>query len=142
MLDRREFLAVMAAMPLAGAAAIGEAHFPNRLCQFVWRNWELVNTARMAAVLGTSAGNVLRLGAAMGLPGKRTLTEDQLRRIYVTVIRQNWHLLPEAQLVQLLGWDLERLRFTLKEDDFLDHKLGPKPECEPVRWAALTAAEN
>jgi hypothetical protein len=135
----------MAGLPLVGqggAAAIGETHFPNRLCQFVWRNWELVNTERMAAVLGTSAGNVLRLGASMGLPGKRVLTEDQLRRIYVTAIRQNWHLLPEAQLVQLLGWDLDRLRFTLKEDDFLDHKLGPKPDCEPVRWAALTAAES
>lgn len=145
MLDRREFLAASAAIRLSAQSAVAqpilETHFPNRMCQFVWRNWELANTGRMAATLGTSARNVLRLGAAMGLPAKRLLHEDQLRRIYVTVIRQNWHLLSESQLVLLLGWDLRRLAFTLKEDDFLDHKLGPKPACAPVVYAPLTAAE-
>lgn len=146
MLDRREFLAAAAAVPLVAqtsvAPPITETHFPNRLCQFVWRNWPLVNTARMAAVVGASPRDILRLGNAMGLPAKPPLTGDQLRRIYVTVIRQNWHLLPVAQLVQLLGWDEARLTFTLKEDDFLDHKLGPKPDCQPVRWGPLTAAES
>lgn len=124
------------------AAAIAEPHFPNRVCQFVWRNWELANIERMAAVLGTSPGNVLRMGAAMGLPPKRRLTDDQLRRIYVTVIRQNWHLLPIEQLTQLLAWDEPRLTFTLKEDDFLDIKLGrDKPACQPVRYAKPTQAE-
>lgn len=91
-----EFLAAIAAAPLMGQAgaapAIVESHFPNRMCQFIWRNWELVNTERIAAALGTSPRNVLRLGAAMGLPAKRELRDDQLRRIYVTVIRQNWHI--------------------------------------------------
>ncbi len=146
MLDRREFLAAAAALPALAqtgvAAAIPETHFPSRVCQFVWRNWELANGERMAAVLGTTERNVLRLGAGMGLPPKRKLTADQLRRIYVTVIRQNWHLLPARQLVKLLGWDEARLEFTLKEDDFLDHKLGPKPACEPVRYAPPAAEEK
>ena len=146
MLDRREFLAAAAALPAVAqtgvAAAIPETHFPNRVCQFVWRNWELANVERMAAVLGTTARNVLRLGAEMGLPAKRTLTSDQLRRIYVTVIRQNWHLLSAGQLVELLGWDEARLEFTLKEDDFLDHKLGPKPACQAVRYAPPAADEK
>lgn len=145
MFDRREFLAFAATASIAGqqpaAPAIAETHFPNRLCQFIWRNWALTNVERMALVLGTSTGNVLRLGAAMGLPAKSRLTEDQLRRIYVTVIRQNWHLLPERQLVQLLGWDEPRLAFTLKEDDFLDVKLGRKPDCAPVVYARPNVEE-
>jgi hypothetical protein len=96
----------------------------------------------MAAVLGTSVRNVERLGRQMGLPAKRRLTDDQLRRIYVTVIRQNWHLLPNTQLVQLLGWDEARLAFTLKEDDFLDVKLGAKPDCPPVRWTTPNPEET
>jgi hypothetical protein len=147
MLDRRHFLSLAAALPAAGQSAaappIAEPHFPSRLCQFVWRNWELANIDRLAAVAGASARAILRLGAAMGLPAKRPLSDDQLRRLYVTVIRQNWHLLPEHQLTQLLGWTSERLAFTLKEDDFLDVKLGrDKPPCPPVRYATPTAADR
>jgi len=144
MLNRRELLALAAAGSMAGQtpAAITESHFPNRVCQFIWRNWPLANVDRIAAVLGTSPANVLRLGAAMGLPPKQRLSDDQLRRIYVTVIRQNWHLLNTSQLVQLLGWDEPRLLFTLKEDDFLDIKLGPKPDCAPLKYAPPNADER
>ena len=41
MLDRREFLALAGAagaMAQTGPQPIGEPHFPNRICQFVWRN--------------------------------------------------------------------------------------------------------
>ena len=76
-------------------APIPEPHFPNRLFLFVWRNWELANTDRLAKVLNTSERSVLKLGAMLGLPEKQRLTHDQLRRIYTTVIRQNWHVLPQ-----------------------------------------------
>jgi hypothetical protein len=89
----------------------------------------------MAEVLKTSPENVLELGLAMGLPDKPQLTSDQLRRIYILVIRQNWHLLPVPQLIQLLGWTRQKFEFTLKEDDFLSVKLGPKPECARVLFA-------
>ncbi len=88
----------------------------------------------MAEVVGATPQNISRVGRAMGLPPKPVLTPDQLRRIYITVIRQNWDVLPEEQLIRLLGWTNEKYRFTLKEDDFLDHKLGTKPKCEPVRY--------
>lgn len=119
----------------AGPAPIPEPHFPDRLHLFVWRNWELANLDTMARVLRTRPENVLEIGASMGLPAKPRLREDQLRRIYITVIRQNWHLLPEDQLVELLGWDRARYEFTLKEDDFLLTKLGlRKPHCEPLYY--------
>ncbi len=134
---RRTFLLAPAllAQPRPGEA---EAHFPGRLHQFVWRNWELANIERMAAVAGCPPARLLVIGRSMGLPAKPRLTADQLRRIYITVIRQNWTLLPDEQITQLLGWTPEQFAFTLKEDDFLDVKLGPKPACAPLRYADPT----
>ncbi|MFO1514185.1 MAG: hypothetical protein U1F83_14935 [Verrucomicrobiota bacterium] len=86
-----------------GVAPVPEPHFPSRLFLFVWRNWELANTDRLAQVLETDEKSVLQLGAMLGLPPKPKLSDDQLRRIYITVIRQNWHVLPHQQLIQLLG---------------------------------------
>jgi hypothetical protein len=144
-MHRRNFLAgslLLAARPAGAQPAIAEPHFPSRLHQFVWRNWELANTGRMARLVGGTEAQVLELGASLGLPPKRTLSEEQLRRMYITVIRQNWHLLPEAQIIELLGWTRERFAFTLKEDDFLDIKLGPKPPCEPLRYRAPSPEEK
>ncbi len=150
MIPRRQFLLagpVWAGIGLHGAApvsipAVEEPHFPSRLHLYVWRNWELANTAEIAKVVGASEAEILRLGESMGLPAKRTLSPDQLRRLYVTVIRQNWHVLPESQIIRLLGWNRERFAFTLKEDDFLDVKLGPKPDCAELRYAAPSPKES
>ena len=123
--------------------AVPEPHFPNRVYQFVWRNWDLANLDRMAQVVQARPVQLAELAKEMGLPPKRQLSTDFLRRIYITVIRQNWHLLPEDQIIELLGWDAERFNFTLKEDDFLDHKLGRvKPACEPLRYRKPEAAER
>lgn len=152
MIDRREFVGSLAgpvlSLPLSAHAAenppkpLAETHFPSRLHQFVWRNWELANLDRMARVGGASPAQVSAIGRSMGLPGKPRLTNDQLRRIYITVIRQNWHLLPNEQLIDLLGWDRDKFEFTLKEDDFLDHKLGPKPALDRVVYREPTEAEQ
>src|SRR5438046_5404802 len=83
---------------------IPEPHFPSRLHQFVWRNWELANLDRMAAVVKGTPEQLRQLGESMGLPAKPQLSDEQLRRIYISVIRQNWHLLPFEQIVALLGW--------------------------------------
>jgi hypothetical protein len=122
-----------------GPEPINENHFPDRLHLFVWRNWELTNIDRMAEVLSTAPANVLDVGHSMGLPPKPELTEDQLQRIYVTVIRQNWHILPAEQLKQLLGWNQEKYEYHLAEDDFLWGKLGGfKPHCETLFYEEPT----
>lgn len=127
----------------AGPKAVPEPHFPSRLYQFVWRNWELANLDRMAQVIGAHPARLAAIGAEMGLPPKRRFGEDYLRRIYITVIRQNWHLLPREQIIELLGWDAARFAFTLKEDDFLDVKLGMRqPECETLRYRTPSPAEQ
>jgi len=111
-------------------------HFPDRLHAFVWRNWEMVPPKRMAEVLDTTAENVLEVGQSMGLPMHVAPPAEYQERGYISIIRRNWHILPYEQLLTLLGWDAERLAFTLREDDFLWIKLGSlKPACPLLRYA-------
>ncbi len=115
--------------------AIEFKHFPDRLHAFVWRNWEMVSLERMAGVLGTTPEKVRRVGESMGLPLHQQPPAEYLQRGYITIIRRNWHLLPYEQLLTLLGWDADKLAFTLKEDDFLWVKLGLfKPSCSLLRY--------
>ncbi len=121
---------------------IAAGHFPSRLHAFVWRNWESVETGRMAGMLGTSPDRVLALGRSMGLPGPGPVDDRRQQRGYVTLIRRNWHLLPYEQLLTLLDWPVQRLACALKEDDFLWVKLGMlKPRCQPLAWHDPTPAE-
>ncbi|MBL8227995.1 MAG: hypothetical protein JNL98_05945 [Bryobacterales bacterium] len=151
-MNRRLFLTLPPAAFFAEAGAegsfpevtaIAEPHFPNRLYQYVWRNWDLANLDRMAAVVGARPAQLAELARHLGLPPKRQFSDDYLRRIYITVIRQNWHLLPEPQIIALLGWSTDQFAFTLKEDDFLDVKLGRvKPACAPLRYHPPTEADR
>lgn len=111
-------------------------HFPDRLHACVWRCWGLIEPERLAAVLGAEPGAVVALGRSMGLPEPPPVTEPVRRRVYITVIRRLWHLLPYEQLLELLGWSAAELDYALREDDFLFVKLGYlKPECPPLRWS-------
>ena len=114
-------------------------HFPTPVHTFVWRNWTLVSTERMAEVLDTSEENVLRVGSAMGLPAPEPIDPQIRQRAYITIIRRNWHLLPYEQLTTLLGMTEDELAFTLREDDFLYIKLGRmKPNCPVLRYEEPT----
>src|SRR5579859_5357301 len=53
------------------------SHFPDRLHGFVWRNWELVPCARLAAVLQAGTRAIRRLAARMGLPPQPHISADQ-----------------------------------------------------------------
>ena len=106
--------------------------FPTRAQCFIYRNWEMLSPARLARVLSADEETVCRMAADMGL-GESTANEELwLTRGYVTLIRANWHLLTYPQLCTLLDWDEERLAFMLKEDDFLDVKLGRAKPCVPT----------
>ncbi|GAA3405163.1 glycoside hydrolase family 20 zincin-like fold domain-containing protein [Paenibacillus hodogayensis] len=117
-------------------------YFPTRQQLFIWRNWGTVEALRLAEVLNTSLENVNKLAADMGLPNQEPVQDRWMERGYITIIRDNWHVLPYDQLLQLLGWSEERLGFTLKEDDFLHVKLGDfKPDAKPVIYRGLTDDE-
>jgi hypothetical protein len=110
-------------------------HFPDRLHAFVWRNWSLVPTERLAKVVGAQPTGIRRMGRAMGLSEPPAISREQQARSYITTIKRNWHLLNYSQLLELLGWTREQLAYTLREDDFLFIKLGSlKPHCKPLRF--------
>lgn len=112
-------------------------HFPDRLHEFIWRNWNAVDAAKMAEVIRTDRASVAAVAASMGLPGQAQVPPEMKDRGYITLIRRNWHLLPYDQLLQLLGMTPERLAFSLREDDFLWVKLGGlKPKCQPLFYQA------
>jgi len=118
-------------------------HFPSRLHAYVWRNYEVVPAERIAEVVGASPQQIVALAKSMGLPDPPRVTEQQVRRSRITVIRRNWHLLPYEQLLALLGCTADELAYDLREDDFLYIKLGVhKPKCEPIRYAEPDAAQQ
>ncbi len=117
-------------------------HFPSTLHAVVWRNWDIVDHKRIAATLQMSPSDVFSIGTSMGLPLPQRLTNLKRKRIALTIIRRNWHLLPYDQLLQLLDWTPSELEFTLREDDFLYVKLGNhKPDCPAVHYRPQTQAE-
>ncbi len=119
--------------------AIEVDHFPSRMHTFVWRNWPIVHVERLAKVLDTSSENVREIAESMGLTPQHPIPEKDKNRIYITLIRRNWHLLPYNQLLTLLDMTAEDLAYSLREDDFLFIKLGRlKPKCEPLRYTPPT----
>lgn len=112
-------------------------HFPTRMQAFIFRNWELVDKSRIAKVLKVDVDTVNKIAFDMGLPAQRDVSVF-LKRGYITIIKQNWHILPYAQLLELLDWTEEKLAYILKEDDFLSVKLENfKFDCKPVVYEAL-----
>ncbi|HHV97432.1 MAG TPA: hypothetical protein GXX37_13370 [Clostridiaceae bacterium] len=123
--------------------AVTFPHFPTIQQAIVWRNWEMVPVDRLAKVLETTEENILELAAGLGLDVPPNVNKYWLERGYITLIRQNWHLLTYEQILTLLDWTDEKLQFTLKEDDFLYHKLGMfKPYVEKAIYRPLTEEEN
>ena len=118
---------------------IDMSHFPTLYQCFIYRNWEMISPRRLADVLNCDEERVKAEAKALGLPESQADEGLWLDRGYITVIRANWHLLPYDQLCRLLGWTEEKLCFILREDDFLDYKLGLiKPYCEPLSVIELT----
>jgi hypothetical protein len=117
-------------------------YFPSKQYALIWRNWGLVDLSRLAKILKTSEENILNLGESMGLPVPYQYDSIWQTRGYITIIRNNWHLLPYSQLLELLGWTEERMAFTLKEDDFLWHKFGNlKPAAKEIYYTDPTDKE-
>ncbi|MCF6286165.1 MAG: hypothetical protein L3K26_13385, partial [Candidatus Hydrogenedentes bacterium] len=118
-----------------GAPAVESRHFPDRVHEFVWRNWNAVPPTKIAQILNATEADVTALAVSMGLPGSANVPPAMRARGYVSLIRRNWHLLPYEQLLELLEMTPERLDVMLREEDFLWIKLGrTKPVCEPVRY--------
>ena len=118
-------------------------HFPTRFQAVIWRNWGLAEPERLARILGTTTAMVNELAEQMGLIGDFGGVYKLWRtRGYITILRKNWHLLPVGQILELLDWNEDKLRFHLKEDDFLQIKLGGgNPKTDRVVYRPLTRGQ-
>lgn len=106
------------------------------------RNFGLVDRAVLARVLGTTEEIIVREAERLGI-GRIPFDERWMQRGYITIIKNNWHLLPYEQLIDLLGMDADRLDYLLKEDDFLGEKLGSfKPYVDKVVYTELSETEK
>lgn len=105
------------------------------------RNYGLVTNEKLAAVLGTDAETVKNEAERLGI-GKIKYDPRWKKLGYINIIKNNWHLLPYSQLLELLEMDEEELAYCLKEDDFLAIKLGSfKAEAEEIKYSPLTKDE-
>ena len=108
---------------------------------FLLRNWGMVSVDKFAKILKTTPGIVKEEGERLGL-SSIPYNSDWSKKGYITLIRNNWHLLTYSQLQVLLDMDEKSLEFTLKEDDFLDIKLGSfKPYTDELVYTPLTEKE-
>lgn len=119
------------------------SHFPARFQFVIFRNWNRIPVERIASVLATTAERIIREAERMGL---RPYDPEQCRRWekygYLTLIRQNWHILDYEQLLKLLNIDSSRLYRILMDEDFMFHKLGMgKPFCPKVEFRELSPVE-
>ena len=116
--------------------------FPTLWQAVLFRNYGLINPQNLAGVLSCSQEVLHTEAKRLGLT-QAEYNPDWLKKGYITLIRNNWFLLPYAQLTSLLGIDEARLDYILQNDDFLAVKLGDfKPECEEVVYTPLTEAEK
>ena len=117
-------------------------NFPAPWQAVLFRNYRMVPAENIAAVLGCDTNTIHREATRLGLSQKE-YDPDWLSRGYITIIRNNWYLLPYEQLLTLLDFSKERLDFVLEKDDFLWVKLGHyKPDCPVVRYAPLTEEQE
>jgi len=116
-------------------------HFPNRTAAFVWRNWNLATLEAMARTLDTTPEKIAQIAEFLGLPPYKAPTWEP-DRVYITLTRRNWSILPYEQLLTLLDLAPTEYAEKLREDDFLWVKLGRlKPVCETLRFEEPSEAD-
>jgi len=117
-------------------------HFPALYQCVIFRNWGMVPAANIAAVIETDEKTVRQCAADLGLDPQLPAQDEWMQMGFITIIRANWHILDYDAICKLLGWTPEQLSFTLREDDFLEVKMGRmKPSVGNFRYRPLTDAE-
>ena len=128
-------------LPIIKEVKMPNDNFPTKWQAVIFRNYGLVSTDKIAKTLGCDVATVERESARLGLKNV-AYDENWEKRGYITLIRNNWFLLPYAQILTLLDITEEKLDFYLEKEDFLAVKLGSfKPQCAEVRYAPLTREE-
>lgn len=131
-----------ASLPKVSKIKLQGEVLPCRWQTVIFRNYGFVSDERLATVLRCDKATIRKEAVRLGL-GSVRYNKDWENKGYITMIRNNWYLLPYDQLQKLLNFSREKLVFILKEEDFLSHKLGGvKPECQPVYYTPLTEVQK
>ncbi len=108
----------------------------------ILRCYGVISNDRIAKTLRVSVETVIKEAEKLGLSKIKFEPEFRVRG-YITPLRAVWNILPYSQIMTLLDMDEQTLDYNLKEDDFLDCKLGGfKPYCEEVVYSPLTEAQE
>ena len=128
-------------LPVEKEVRLFEDNFPTKWQTVIFRNFGFVPNERIAKVLNCSKDTVILEAKRLGLGGVE-YDENWEKSGYITIIRNNWYILPYEQLVELLNISTEKLDFILRNEDFLWIKLGgTKPIVERVSYSPLTSEE-
>jgi len=112
-------------------------YFSTNWQRVIFRNYGLAPTENIAKALKTDVQTIKLEAERLGLK-KVEYNPDWLKKGYVTIIRNNWDILPDEQIIVLLDMQMPEYKKLLVEYDFLDVKLGEKPEVEQTEYSALT----
>lgn len=114
---------------------------PKKWQTLLLRNYGIVSAKRIASVLRTDEETVEREAERLGI--SEIVYDPKWKKYgYINIIKNNWHLVPYSQLMELLDMTAEELDYCLKEDDFLGVKLGKfKSKLETVVYEPLTESE-
>ena len=128
-------------LPLLKRVKLPENNFPCIWQTVIFRNYGLVSVDKIARVLECEVSVVEQEAKRLGLSSVE-YDENWEKLGYITIIRNNWYLLPYNQLMKLLDFSEEKLEFVLKNEDFLADKLGCfKPELEEIKYNPLNSEQ-
>ena len=113
-----------------------DLNFPTVWQAVIFRNYGIVSNRKIAETIECDEQTVETEALRLGLE-KTEYDEKWARSGYITIIRNNWFLLPYEQLMKILDFTEEKLEFCLKEEDFLSAKLGKKPQVSKVVYEPL-----
>lgn len=115
--------------------------FPTEWQRVIFRNYGYVYSADIAKVLNTDKDTVEKEAKKMGLNGS-SFCDIFRKKGFVTVIRNNFDILPDEDIAILIGRTKEEYDRLLVEYDFLNIKLGEKPKTVPVKYFPLNKEQE
>lgn len=125
-------------LPLEKKDGLAPEHFPFAWQAVIFRNWGKIAPKQIAEVLETDSETVIQEAERLGI-SKIPFLPEWRKRGYLTILRENWHLLSYRQLIKLLEIDEEILSKWLYNEDFLFVKLGGhKPDVAEPKYTQLT----
>lgn len=114
---------------------------PTLWQNIIFRNYGVVSTGKIAQVLKTTENVVVENAALLGLQGI-TFCKEWTKKGFVTIIRNNYDLLPDEEIVALLDLTQAEFEKLLVEFDFLNVKLGVKQEIGDYRYTPLNVEQK